>query len=188
MAIAFRPDGRELPASRPDAVGPAPIRQLLRQFEALLMTIPSAAYYGALAEGEPAICAHVGVSLNLIDILLSGGCSNTILYTPAAPGADANEMLAKVHALVRGLAFWPSPPIDAPMAVEHLHPLLGIVEDGWSTFETEAAFVVSHVVDRQRLIARLLTSFGLPCPDGFGTTDLPPLRARTSLPPFRHES
>jgi hypothetical protein len=75
---------------------------------------------------------------------------------------------------------------DSPDAVRRVAPdsfSADDVEHAWSTAAIETAFVINHVVDRQRRIARVLRSNGITIPEGFGSMELQPLHARSSVPP-----
>jgi uncharacterized damage-inducible protein DinB len=72
---------------------------------------------------------------------------------------------------------------DPTRRVEHDMFPFDDVEQAWSTPATETAFVINHVVDRQRHIERALRSRGVHVPRGFGSMELQPLRARSAVPP-----
>jgi hypothetical protein len=68
----------------------------------------------------------------------------------------------------RVLDSWSSRSIDEPIRVSSLVSASGETVIGWSTLGRELAFVLSHTIHHQALIALLLAIRGLHVPDRFG--------------------
>jgi uncharacterized damage-inducible protein DinB len=96
---------------------------------------------------------------------------------------DRATNVRRIQALRKSLTNWPGRSLDGIVSVDHVLWPLDDVERGWSTLRNELAFVVNDVVNRQKVIERVMNTFGVPVPEGFGSMELQPLRARSSLPP-----
>ena len=164
---------------------PYGLERLLGEFESLLRHTPAAAYNAAPESGEAPIARHVGRCLDSIETLLSARAARIIVYGPRGGGVvgDLAASLRRVEELQDLLINWPGCSLDGIICVEQPVWPLGLDERGWSTLGNELAFVVNHIVDRQKIIERTMKSFGLQVPKGFGSMELQPLRARSSVPP-----
>lgn len=164
--------------------GSCKLTGLLGEFESLLKRIPPEAYNAVPHSGEATIARHVGRCLDLIDTLVVARSARAIVYQPRDGGADdLDASLLRVQALQDLVGNWPRRSLDGVIRVDQTSWPLGFTERGWSTLGNELAFVVNHVVDRQKTIERVMKSFGFSVPQGFGSTALQPLRARSSIPP-----
>jgi uncharacterized damage-inducible protein DinB len=67
--------------------------------------------------------------------------------------------------------------LDAPVAVVSMLTRGKTAVSAWSTLRRELAFVVSHTVHHQALIAVLLSLVGVPVPDAFGLAPSTPRAA-----------
>jgi uncharacterized damage-inducible protein DinB len=160
------------------------LNRLLCEFESLLRLIPPEAYTAVTESGEAPIARHVRHSLDLIETLLSAGAAHAIAYRPRGGVAgDPSASLRRVQALQNLGVSWPGRSLDGIICVEQPIWPLGLAERGWSTLGNELAFVVNQVVDRQKMIERSMKYFGFDVPKGFGSMELQPLRARSSVPP-----
>ena len=146
----------------------AGLDRLLGEFELLLLQIPSAVFE-TVPEGGVPIRRHVDRALDLIEGLIAGGATSRM------------EGLERVRTLREAAVAW-QPSLDA---VVRLEPMAGAVidEESWSTVAVELAFAVNRVVDIQKLIEAQMRSCGFRVPEGFGSMELQPLRARSSQPP-----
>jgi uncharacterized damage-inducible protein DinB len=179
LGIQERPNLTESPVAPSSGLD-----RLLDEFESLLLLIPPAAYETIPKGGGVTIARHVVRSLDLIDALVAGGSARVIAYQSGqATPIDLPASLRRIRALRRSLVNWPGRSLDGVIRVEQMGLPLGLVERGWSTLANELGFVVNHVVDMQRVIERMLQSSGLCVPEGFGSMELQPLRARSSVPP-----
>ena len=176
----------ERPSGRASHIVPSSgLGRLLDEFESLLLVVlPSASE--AIPEGAVVtITRQVGHSLELIDTILSVGSARAIVYQrrQTTTGTDRTTSVRRIHALRKSLINWPGRSLDGIVSVDHVLWPLDDVERGWSTLRNELAFVVNDVVNRQKVIERVMNTFGVPVPEGFGSMELQPLRARSSLPP-----
>ena len=179
-AIIERASGADLRRVAPAYV----LERLLREFESLLRQIPAAAYTAAPESGEATIARHVSRCLDSIETLLSARAARVVVYGPTDGGVpgDLAAGLRRIEELRDLLVNWPGCSLDGIICVEQPIWPLGLDERGWSTLGNELAFVVNHIVDRQKIIERAMQSFGIPVPKGFGSMELQPLRARSSVP------
>jgi uncharacterized damage-inducible protein DinB len=157
---------------------------LLDEFDSLLRLMPSEAYDAVIESGQASIARHVDYSLDLIATLLTARAGHVIAYRPRdGVDGDLAGSLRRIQQL-RDLSLdWPGRSLDAITCVEQTMSPLDLAARGWSTLGNELAFVVNHVVDSQKMIARSMNSFGFDVPKGFGSMQLQPLRARSSVPP-----
>jgi uncharacterized damage-inducible protein DinB len=160
------------------------INRLLAEFDSLLRLMPPEAYYSVPQSGQAPIARHVGHCLDLIETLLSVGAGHVIAYQ-ARGGVvgDLAASLGRIRELQNLGLSWPGRSLDGIICVEQAVWPLDLAERGWSTLGDELAFVVNHVVDRQKMIERSMNRFGFDVPKGFGSMQLQPLRARSSVPP-----
>jgi uncharacterized damage-inducible protein DinB len=160
------------------------LHRLLGEFDSLLRLIPMEAYNAVIEGGQASIAQHVDDSLDLIETLLTARTGQVIAYRPRGDaGGDLVCSLRRVQELQNLSVDWPGRSLDAVTCVEQTIWPLDLTERGWSTLGNELVFVVNHVVDRQRLIARSMNSLGFDVPKGFGSMQLQPLHARSSVPP-----
>jgi uncharacterized damage-inducible protein DinB len=160
------------------------LHRLLGEFDSLLRVMPMEAYDTVIDGGQASIAQHVDDSLDLIETLLTARAAQVIAYRPRGDvGGDLACSLRRVQRLQNLSVDWPGRSLDAVTCVEQTIWPLDLTERGWSTLGNELVFVVNHVVDRQRLIARSMNSFGFDVPKGFGSMQLQPLHARSSAPP-----
>lgn len=159
--------------------------RLLGEFDSLLRLMPSEAYCVVNESGQAPIARHVNHCLDLIETLLSVGAAQVIAYQ--ARGGVVGDLAAsrrRIRELQHLRLGWPGGrSLDGIICVEQTIGPLGLAERGWSTIGNELAFVVNHVVDRQKMIEYSMTSFGFEVPKGFGSMELQPLRTRSSVPP-----
>jgi uncharacterized damage-inducible protein DinB len=160
------------------------LSRLLDEFESLLLTLPPPVCE-ARTEGGATIAWHVGSCLDLIDALLNPAAARVVVYrsTRGIAAMDRAMGIRRIRAQRASAINWPARPLDGVIEVVQMICPSDDVERGWSTLSNELAFVVNHVVDRQKLIERALHTYGLPVPEGFGSMELQPLRARSSVPP-----
>ncbi len=182
LGIQERQSGTESLAVR---VAPSSgLDRLLDEFEALLLLIPPEGYETIPEGGRVTIARHVGRALDLIETLVAGGSAPVIAYQPRqATPIDLGASLRRIRALRTPLLSWPGRSLDGVIRVEHMAWPVDLVERSWSTLGNELAFVVNHIVDAQRIIERVMQSYGFRVPEGFGSMELQPLRARSSVPP-----
>lgn len=181
-AIEERPIG-----TRRSADSGAALDRVLDELESLILTVPPMISEAPPRSGGATIGQHVSRCLDLIDAFVSVGPMRTIVYERPEPTA-ARDMspaatLRRIRTLRNALSRCRGRSLDAVIRVERSMSPSGDLEPAWSTLGNELAFIVSHVVDTQRVITRLMHAFGQRPPDGFGSAEPPSLRARSSVPP-----
>ena len=179
VAIEERPGGTD---SR--VAGSSRLDRLLDEFAALLLLIPPERYETIPEDRRLTIARHVSRSLDLIEALVGGRSARVIAYqSPQATALYLGTSLRRISALRVRLRSWPGLSLDEVVRVEHMAGPADFVERSWSTLGHELAFIVNHIVDAQRVIGRVMHSCGICVPEGFGSMELQPLRARSSVPP-----
>lgn len=169
---------------RPTTPHAHPLTRLLSEFESLLHLIPVEAYTTVAEPGQPTIAHQVEGCLDVIESLTSEHTAAIIASgTPADRGVDLGTSLQRIKGLQKALVNWPRSSPDAIRRVSEPVGLLILDEPVWSTLDIELAFAVNRIVDRQKIIDRATTALGLMVPRGFGSMELQPLRARSSVPP-----
>lgn len=180
VAIEERPPAPVPPIPRHLGVG-----RLLDELESLLLVIPPALYETVPTGGGATIGQNVGRCLDLIETWLSVGSARVIAYRRrdehTAVDTDPAHALRTVRAL--RAAVRPEYSLDRVIRVEEIVEPFGDLDRAWSTVGNELAFIVNGVVDRQKVIGRVMASFGFSVPEAFGSMEPPPLRARSSVPP-----
>jgi uncharacterized damage-inducible protein DinB len=156
-----------------------PIRQLLDEIESLLVVLPPRSY--------APIGSHIDSCLDLIEALISADLPRPIVYRATRPNYmkfDPADALRRTRHSTDALEFWPRLPLDTVVCVidETAWPI-DDASRGWSTLRAEMETVTSRIIHRQRAIAGMLADVGVGAPEGFGRTPVPPLRARSSVPP-----
>jgi uncharacterized damage-inducible protein DinB len=163
----------------------AGLGRLLDEFESLLATVPSSTYEAVPEGGGATIARLVGQCLDLIAATLSVDPSPVLVYQhrQETTGTDRTTGIRRIRALRESLLDRPERSLDGIVSADHVLWPLDDVERGWSTLGNELAFIVNRIADRQKIITRIMNAFGVPVPEGFGSMELQPLRARSSVPP-----
>lgn len=148
----------------------AALRGRLEQLLRIVRTLP-AAVYGARTSGvSGSIGEHVRHLLDHVAALVAAGPSSTLSYDHRArgtavetePGAAIREMMRLDAALER----WGERRLEEPVAVTAVMSVDGQVLTGGSTLARELAFVMSHTIHHQAIVALLLEQQGAPNLDG----------------------
>ena len=182
MAVAVD----ERPSGTVSQVAPsAGLGRLLDEFESLLLTLRPSAFEAGSEGAGVTIAWRVCDCLDLIETILSAGVARVVAYRSRREIAVTDRVMSirRIRALRASVINWPPRPLHGVIAVEQAPWPSGDVERTWSTLGNELAFVINHVVDGQRAIARALEPLGVTLPEGFGSMELQPLCARTPLPP-----
>jgi hypothetical protein len=160
------------------------LARLLDELESLILIVRTDVYAGVAGARGATIGREVAGCLARIDSLVTGVEAQTIAYATVSPAvaADPVAALKKVRTLRAAAAGWPRMPLSSVVRVVHAAAPED-TETGWSTLAAELAFVVSETIEAQRSIAAALARLGSGAPDGFGSTPLPALAARSSAPP-----
>lgn len=166
--------------SAPDTVGA--LRDRLDGLMRLIMALPPELYAARLARSSGAIGEHVRHVLDHVAALAGAPTSLPLSYdnrtrgtaVESDPGAALREMMRLDAALER----WSTRPMDAPVAVAALLADGSRAITSWSTLGRELAFVMSHTIHHQAMIALLLEGVGRrPGDERFGYAPSTPARA-----------
>ena len=151
----------------------ASLTRLLAELEDLLIGVDAETYRARLAPGvSGSIGEHVRHCVDHVTALLSASQVTTLSYDRRQRGtAVESEPLAAMRQIAecrRVLDSWCGRSLDDPIRVSSLVSASGETVIGWSTLGRELAFVLSHTIHHQALIALLLAIRGLDVPDRFG--------------------
>lgn len=158
------------------------LRGLLDELAALVAGL-DADVYGARfpADASGSIGEHVRHCLDHVGALLAAGPTAIVNYdkrergTPAEsdPAAASRQIVRLSAALER----WASRSTDEPVQLELLVSRDTKPIETWSTLGRELAFVISHTIHHQALIAVLLAVHGCDVPARFGCAPSTPRRS-----------
>jgi hypothetical protein len=151
----------------------AAVRRLLDEMEALLIGMDPETYCGRFAPGvSGSIGEHVRHCLDHVSALLTADPAATLSYDRRHRGtAVETEPSSAIRQIVecrRVLDTWGGRSLDEPIRVSSLIDASGETVTGWSTLGRELAFVMSHTIHHQALIAVLLAIRGHGVPHRFG--------------------
>jgi hypothetical protein len=151
----------------------AALRRLLDEMEMLLIGMDQETYCGRFAPGvSGSIGEHVRHCLDHVSALLTVDPAATLSYDRRHRGTVVEtDALAAIRQIVecrRVLETWGGRSLDEPIRVSSLVAASGESVTGWSTLARELAFVISHTIHHQALIAVLLAIRGHGVPDRFG--------------------
>jgi uncharacterized damage-inducible protein DinB len=147
----------------------AALRRLLAEMAALVMGLPADAYGCRVARCSGTIGAHVRHALDHVAALVAATPAITLSYDRRSRGSDIetepDAAVRELLALDAALARWPARSLEEPVRVAAVVSPDGDVVVGWSTLARELAFVVSHTIHHQAMIAVLLERQGLAVPN-----------------------
>lgn len=151
----------------------AALERVLGQLEWLVATLDAETYRSRLASGvSGSIGEHVRHCLDHVSALVAASPSSTLTYDSRERGTavetDLNTAVQRIAECRRALHGWPSRSLDEPIRVSSVIAASGESVTGWSTLGRELAFVLSHTIHHQALIALLLSAVGRGVPDRFG--------------------
>jgi uncharacterized damage-inducible protein DinB len=151
----------------------AALDRLLDDLAALLIDLPEEAYLATPLPGvSGSIGGHVRHTLDHIAAFAGGGPSTTLNYDRRERGTaverDPSAALRTILRLKASLVSRRLDGLDQPVQVASMIASSGESVTGWSTLARELAFVVSHTVHHQAIIALLLAVQGLGAPAWFG--------------------
>jgi hypothetical protein len=144
------------------------LRRLLADMAALLMGLPADVYRSRVARSSGTIGAHVRHALDHVAALVVATPAITLSYDHRTRGTavetDPDAAVRELLTLNAALERWPARSLEEPVRVASLVSSDGDVVVGWSTLGRELAFVVSHTIHHQAMIAVLLERHGLALP------------------------
>jgi uncharacterized damage-inducible protein DinB len=159
------------------------LERMLDDLAALLLDTPAEAYVAApLPSVSGSIGGHVRHTLDHIAAFVGASPSAGLCYDRRERGTsietDPSAALRAILRLKAALAGRPQETLEQPVQVASLIAASGESITGWSTLARELAFVVSHTVHHQAIIALLLAAQGLGAPDWFGYAPSTPRASR----------
>ena len=164
----------------------APVEALVRLLDdltAVLIELPVDVYVARpAARVSGSIGGHVRHTLDHVGALLAADSASVLSYDHRERGtAVESDPAAAVRAILRLKAALErrraSAELASPLLVESMVTAEGQAVAGWSTLGRELAFVISHTIHHQAIIALLLSSQSLDVPHGFGRAPSTPPRA-----------
>jgi len=154
---------------------------LLSDLSEIVVELPADVYRAAVSgKISGSIGEHVRHCLDHVESLLSAGTTETLSYDHRTRGTsaetDPERALHQILRLQAALARWPAGELDEPLFVSSMIAPDGTTIGGWSTRARELAFVISHTIHHQAIIALLLSFHGHRAPDRFGHSPSTPRR------------
>ena len=155
--------------------------RLLDELASLLMEVAPEVYCAGLATNvSGTIGEHVRHCLDHVSALLAADSSTALSYDRRHRGtaveSDPAEAIRHILQLKGALSAWSRRSLDEPIRVTSMISRSGDAVTGWSTLARELAFVVSHTIHHQAMIAVLLEIHGHSVPERFGHSPSTPQR------------
>lgn len=160
----------------------SPLRGRLEELMRLVLTLPADAYCARSSRVSGSVGEHVRHLLDHISSLVSASPSNVLSYDHRSRGtALETEPSVAVREMMRldaALERWSERSLDEPVTVVAMMSADGQAVTGWSTLARELAFVMSHTVHHQAIVALLLEQLGVDSPsERFGYAPSTPGRS-----------
>ena len=155
--------------STADASSPvSALRRRLEDLMNLVMTLPADAYRARSSRVSGSVGEHVRHTLDHIASLVAASPATLLSYDHRSRGTTlVTEPSAAVREMMRldaALDRWSERSLDEPLRVMSMMSSDGWVVTGWSTLARELAFVMSHTVHHQAIVALLLEQLGVEPP------------------------
>ena len=160
----------------------AALRGRLEDLMTLVLTLPVDAYSARSSRVSGSVGEHVRHVLDHVSSLVAASSSCALSYDhrtrgtgiETEPSVAVREMMRLDAALER----WSERSLDEPVNVVAMMSADGQEVTGWSTFARELAFVMSHTVHHQAIVALLLEQLGVQSPsERFGYAPSTPGRS-----------
>jgi uncharacterized damage-inducible protein DinB len=157
-------------ASQAPQTSPVPaLRARLAEVMRVVLTLPVTTYCARTSRVSGSIGEHVRHVLDHISSLVAACPSAVLSYDHRTRGtAVETEPAAAVREIKRldaALDRWDDRSLDEPIEVAALMTAGGQSVTGWSTLARELAFVMSHTIHHQAILALLLELQGSDVPD-----------------------
>jgi uncharacterized damage-inducible protein DinB len=158
------------------------LRGRLDELMRLILALPKEAYCARTSRVSGSIGEHVRHVLDHISGLVVTCPSAVLTYDQRTRGtAVETEPSAAVREIMRldaALERWGDRSLDEPIAVAAVMTTDGQSVTGWSTLARELAFVMSHTIHHQAIVALLMELQGSDVPDErFGYAPSTPRRS-----------
>lgn len=159
----------------------AALSGLLDGMASVVASLDVAAYTARpVPAASGSIGEHVRHCLDHVASLLAAQPSAILTYDHRERGTavegDPAEALRKIMRLKAALDRWPTCPLEQPILVQARTSTSSEPTAMFSTLGRELAFVLSHTIHHQALIAVLLELVGQPVPERFGYAPSTPFR------------
>ena len=155
---------------RGNAPAVQPLRQRLDELMRLVGALPADAYRAKPSRVSGSVGEHVRHVLDHVSSLVAGAPSAVLTYDHRMRGtAVETEPHAAVREMARldaALEQWAEQPLDESVAVAAMLSANGRTITGRSTLARELAFVMSHTIHHQAIVALLLEQQGAAVPGG----------------------
>lgn len=149
----------------------AALRARLDELMALVASLPNDTYALRVSRASGSIGAHVRHVLDHVSSLVAAVPSAVLSYDHRTRGTAVEaETGAAVQELMRidaALERWTHRSLDEPIEVTAVMSADGRTVTGWSTLARELAFVLSHTIHHQAMVALLLEQAGAAPPDEY---------------------
>lgn len=154
----------------------AALERRLDELVEMLMTVDPAVYRARpAAPVSGSVGEHVRHALDHIAALVSANPTQPpfeLSYDHRERGTrietDPDAALMQIFRLQAALDRWAAESLDTPIQVVTRLSAAGDTVAGWSTLARELAFVISHTIHHQAMMAVLLAWQGIGLPDRFG--------------------
>jgi uncharacterized damage-inducible protein DinB len=145
------------------------------------MTLPTEVYRARTANASGAIGGHIRHVLDHVSALIGVSSNSVLCYDHRTRGtsieSDPDAAVREMMRLDLALERWTDRSLDDPIAVAAVLDADAQPVTGWSTLARELAFVMSHTIHHQAIIALLLEFNGHePLDDRFGYAPSTPTR------------
>jgi uncharacterized damage-inducible protein DinB len=167
------------------AVAASPVSALRGRLEdlmSLMLTLPADAYCAHSSRVSGSIGEHVRHMLDHISSLVSASASTVLSYDHRTRGTaletEPSVAVREIMRLDAALERWSERSLEEPVTVLAMMCADGQAVTGWSTLARELAFVMSHTVHHQAIVALLLEQLGVESPtERFGFAPSTPARS-----------
>ena len=158
------------------------LRGRLEDLMSLVLTLPADTYCARSSRVSGSVGEHVRHMLDHISSLVAASSSCVLSYDHRSRGtALETEPSVAVREMMRldaALERWSERSLDEPVTVVALMTAGGQAVTGWSTLARELAFVMSHTVHHQAIVALLLEQLDVESPsERFGYAPSTPGRS-----------
>jgi uncharacterized damage-inducible protein DinB len=154
------------------------INRQLDEIAAIVISIDDAAYVARPVDVSGSIGEHVRHCLDHIGALVGATSSIPLSYDRRERGTaverEPSDALRTIMRLKTAVNRWAERDVDEPLRVVSMLTASGESVEGWSTLGRELAFVTSHTVHHQAMIAVLLSVAGLDVPEHLGLAPVTP--------------
>ncbi len=157
------------------------IGRQLDDIAAIVMSVDDATYMARpIAAVSGSIGEHVRHCLDHIGALVAATPARPLSYDrrerATAVERDPAEALRLIMRLKSAVDRWGDRAMDEPVCVVSMVTDAGDTVTGWSTMGRELAFVNSHTIHHEAMIAVLLSLAGVDIPDRLGLAPATPTR------------